>query len=121
MQITGDYHTHTKYSKNNHGKNTIQEMVDKAADLGLDGYAVTDHGPGHIFFGIKRKNIDVARAEVDNIKKGAPLNLYLGLEANLVRGDGSIDLSEDEIKKLSIRFEHCSIQKNKKRLTPLPT
>ncbi len=102
MQITGDYHTHTKYSKNNHGKNTIQEMVDKASDLGLEGYAVTDHGPGHIFFGIKRKNIDVARAEVDNIKKDAPLNLYFGLEANLVKGDGSIDLSEDEIKKLDL-------------------
>jgi len=102
MIITGDYHTHSKYSKFNHGKNTIKEMVEKAEDLGLKGYAVTDHGPKHTMFGIKRKNINKARSEVDEINKTAKLNVFFGLEGNLIGKDGSIDLTQDEIEKLDL-------------------
>ncbi len=102
MNITGDYHTHSKYSKNNHGKDTIKDMVDFAEDLGLESYAVTDHGPKHIFFGIKRKNICKARHEVDEINKSSKTKVLLGIEANLVGKDGSIDLSKEEIAKLDL-------------------
>ena len=102
MNITGDYHTHSKYSKNNHGKNTIKEMVDYASELGLVSYGVSDHGPKHIFFGIKRKNIEKARQEVDKIKENSKIKVYFGIEANLIGKDGSIDLSSEEIKKLDI-------------------
>lgn len=102
MQITGDYHTHSKYSKNFHGKNTIAEMVDFAKDLGLVGLAITDHGPRHIFFGIKRKNILKAREEVDDLKKEKNFNVYLGIEANLIKRNGEIDLTEEELKNLDI-------------------
>lgn len=102
MIITGDYHTHSKYSKFNHGKNTIKEMVEKAEDLNLLGYAVTDHGPKHTMFGIRRKNIDKAKKEVEDLKKIAKLNLFFGLEGNLIGKDGSIDLTDEEIKKLDL-------------------
>ncbi len=102
MEITGDYHTHSKYSKNNHGKNTIEEMVSYAKDLGLVSYAVTDHGPKHIFFGIKPENIDKARKEVDELKQKNSMNIFLGVEANLIGKDGSIDLDEEQIKKLDL-------------------
>ena len=102
MLVTGDYHTHTKYSKNNHGKNTIQEMVDYAEELGLESYGVSDHGPKHFCFGIKRENIDKAKAEVEEIKKTSKLNVYFGIEANLIGKDGTIDLTEEEISKLDL-------------------
>lgn len=100
MLITGDYHTHTRYSKLNHGKNTIAEMVAYAEDLGLESYGISDHGPKHAMFGIKRKNIDKARKEVDEINKTSKVKVYFGIEANLMKGDGTIDLTDEEISKL---------------------
>ena len=47
-----DYHTHTLYS---HGKGTIQQNVEAAQRKGLKEIAITDHGPGHILYGVKRK------------------------------------------------------------------
>ena len=102
MIITGDYHTHSRYSKYKHGKHTIEEMVEKAHDLGLKGYAVTDHGPKHALFGIRRKNIDVAKAEVKELRKKYDMNIYFGIEANLLKEDGTIDLTQEEIDKLDL-------------------
>lgn len=103
MKISGDYHTHSKYSKWRHGKNTIAQMVEAGKEKGLTQMAITDHGPGHIAFGIRKKNIDKARNEVDQINDSKVLDkVYLGLEANLVGADGKIDLSSDDIKKLDV-------------------
>ncbi|MBQ7579192.1 MAG: PHP domain-containing protein [Clostridia bacterium] len=108
--IYGDYHTHSTYSSCHHGKNTIAEMVDSAKTKGLTNLAITDHGPKHVLFGIKRKNIDKARKEIDEINKKLAENdadsslkkVYLGIEANLMSADGSIDLKKEEIDKLDI-------------------
>ena len=108
MMILGDYHTHSKYSAFNHGKNTIEEMVESAKTKGLTNLAITDHGPKHLFFGIRRKNIDKARIEVDNINaklaaEDGPLKkVYLGVEANLMSKNGDIDLKQKDLEKLDI-------------------
>lgn len=97
MKITGDYHTHSKYSKNNHGKSTIAENVKSAEEKGLSSYGVSDHGPAHYLFGIKRKNIKKAKEELYSLKDKTNLNLFFGVEANLVGKDGRIDLKDEEI------------------------
>ncbi len=103
MKILGDYHTHSTYSKFKHGKNTIDEMVESAKAKGLNFLAITDHGPKHIAFGIKRKNIDRARFEIDEINKlGKIKKVYFGIEANLIGKDGTIDLTQQEIDKLDL-------------------
>lgn len=102
MRLTGDYHTHSKYSRNNHGKNTIAEMVATAEQKGLSSYGISDHGPAHFLFGIRRKNIDKAKSELESLKKETKLNLFFGIEANLIKKDGGIDLSEQEIEKLDL-------------------
>ena len=45
-----DHHTHTIYS---HGKGSIEDNVRVAAARGLKSVAVTDHGPGHLTYGLK--------------------------------------------------------------------
>ena len=104
MIITGDYHSHSKFSKFNHGKNTISEMAQAAKNKGLKALAITDHGPNHILYGILRKNIDKARSEVDEFNKNNKddFKLYFGIEANIVGKNGKIDLTEKEIEKLDI-------------------
>ena len=62
--MTFDYHTHTVYS---HGKGTIRDNVEEARRKGLSEIAISDHGPGHLTYGIKRSAIPKMREEIDRI------------------------------------------------------
>lgn len=102
MKLIADYHTHTIYS---HGKGTIRDNVEAALKKGLKEIAICDHGPGHYLYGVKRKNIPKMRKEVDELnkeynKKG--IRILLGVEANIIGYDGTIDVDDDIIKMLDI-------------------
>ncbi|MBK5246757.1 MAG: PHP domain-containing protein, partial [Peptostreptococcaceae bacterium] len=95
-RIRYDYHTHTVFS---HGKGTIEENVKAAIENGLAGIAITDHGPGHLTYGIKRENIPVMRAEIERLKLIYPeIQLLLGIEANIIDKDNNLDITKDEAK-----------------------
>jgi putative hydrolase len=96
MLLYGDYHTHTKYSRNGHGKSTIEENVKTAYEKGLKEIGITEHGFRHATFGVRKKNIKKMRAEIERLKKIYPINIYLGIEANLISSEGDIDLSAEE-------------------------
>lgn len=98
MQLTGDYHTHTIYS---HGTGTIRDNVEVALNKGLKEIAICDHGPGHYLYGVKKEKLPIMREEIDRlneefIPKG--IKILLGVEANLVGYDGSIDMDDNLIK-----------------------
>lgn len=96
MKINGDYHIHSKYSKFNHGKNTIAEIVEDAHKKGLKEIAITDHGPKHLLFGVRKNALKKAREEIENLKKQYPdMKILLGLEANLITETGEIDVNEE--------------------------
>lgn len=102
MKIYGDYHTHTIYS---HGKGTIRDNAEEAYIKGLKEIAICDHGPGHVGYGIKRSNLKVMREEIDELNlefepKG--LKILLGVEANLIGYDGTIDVKKEDLKYLDI-------------------
>lgn len=102
MKILTDYHTHTIYSKNNHGKGTVRENVEAAIEKGLKEIWITEHGPSHIMFGIKRRNFPKLRKEVDQLKeeyKGI-IDIHLGVEANVMTYKGKIDIKENELQYL---------------------
>lgn len=90
-----DCHTHTKFSGD--GFDSVEDNVKKAVEQGLKKIAITDHGFNHKY-GIKREDVAVLRAEVERLKKIYPIEILLGIEANLISLDGDIDLTEDEQK-----------------------
>ena len=99
--ITADYHTHTRYS---HGKGTIEDNVLAARKKGLKRIAITDHGFGHIGFGIRPKDVDMMREEIQSLSlKYSDIDILIGIEANLIGMDGTIDIPEDHMDK-SILF-----------------
>ena len=57
-----DLHTHTTFS---HGKGSIEDNVKVAIEKGLKAIAITDHGPGHLTYGIKREAIPIMRKQID--------------------------------------------------------
>lgn len=102
MILLGDYHTHTKYSRKNHGKGTVLENACVARDKGLKQIAITDHGFNHWMFGIKRKNIVELKEEVLNAREITGVDILLGVESNLISADGSIDVVEGDYDNLDI-------------------
>ena len=102
MILFGDYHTHTKYSAHHHGKGTILENASVAVDKGLKQIAITDHGFNHLFFGVKRKEMQEVREEILNAREITGIDILQGVEANLTSRNGDIDIQESDYEFLDI-------------------
>lgn len=91
-----DLHTHTTFS---HGKGSIEDNVKAAAAKGLKTIGISDHGPGHVTYGVKRRNLSVMRTEVERLKPLYPeIEILLGIEANIINPSGRLDVTEEEMK-----------------------
>lgn len=89
-----DLHTHTIFS---HGKGTIRENVEAAVNRGLKKIAISDHGPGHLTYGMKRKDIPKMRSEIMALRKEFPeLEIALSVEANIVNKGSCLDVTPKE-------------------------
>ena len=102
MGLLADYHTHTKYSRNNHGKGTIEENVRVAYEKGLRQIAITDHGFNQKLYGVRRKDIPQVKKDIEEAKERYPIDVLLGVEANLISSHGDIDIVDDDYKDLDI-------------------
>ncbi len=93
-EIGYDLHTHTIFS---HGKGTIEENVQAAIDRGLSHIAISDHGPGHLFYGIKRAHVPVMRKEIEVLNKKYPqIMIQLSVEANIINSPNHLDVTPEE-------------------------
>lgn len=81
-----DLHLHSKFSD---GENTIEEMVEKAIELGYDVIAITDH--------VRRTTdwLDDYIAEIELVRRKFPtIKIYSGIEAKVIDLEGNIDAQE---------------------------
>ncbi len=119
MLLYGDYHTHTTYSRHNHGKGSVLENASVAADKGLKQIAITDHGFNHEFFGIRRRQIPQLQEDILNAKEITGVDILLGVEANIISLDGEVDVKEEDYEFLDIllmgyhKCVHTSSMKDK--------
>lgn len=94
-RLSYDIHTHTTFS---HGKGSIEDNVKAANARGLSTVGISDHGPGHVTYGVKRSNISVMRREVDRLKPLYPeIEILLGIEANIINPSGALDVTAGEL------------------------
>ncbi|MDR7855825.1 PHP domain-containing protein [Tissierella sp.] len=106
IKLIGDYHTHTVYSsgfreQGKHAIGTIRSNAEAALAKGLKEIAITEHGPGHYLYGVRKKRIPIIRDEINRLNeefvpKG--LKILLGVESNLVGIDGTLDIDEEFLK-----------------------
>lgn len=97
--LVADYHTHTTYS---HGKGSVLDNAMYAKKMGLKSIAITDHGFGHIAFGIKRKEVAKLRADIDKAIRQTGVNIYLGIEANIRSFNGDVDVKKSDFDSLQL-------------------
>ena len=115
--ISGDYHTHTIYS---HGKGTIEQNVQKAIEKGLKAIAITDHGFGQPFAGITPTKFEKMKKEVADLRIKYPeIKILLGVEANIIRKDGTIDLTEEQEKEMDIILAGYHLSATERKLGSL--
>lgn len=100
--ISRDYHTHTFYS---HGKGTPEENVLAAISLGLDTIAISEHGPGHVFYGVRDEKLRSLRDEVDRLARryAYKIQVLMGIECNLT-GFGKCDMPKDMLDMFDVRL-----------------
>lgn len=90
-----DHHTHTVFS---HGKGSIEDNVQVARKKGLKSIAISDHGPGHLTYGVKRSAFSEMRSIVDELnEKYDDIEVLLSVEANVIDdGKRGLDLLPGE-------------------------
>lgn len=100
--IKRDYHTHTLYS---HGKGTPEENVLAAISMGLNTVAISEHGPGHMFYGVRDEKLRSLRAEVDRLARryAYKIQVLMGIECNLT-GFGRCDMPDDMKNMFDVRL-----------------
>ena len=87
-----DYHTHTVHS---HGKGTIEDNVRNAAEKGLSGIGISDHGPGHLLYGLKKANLQKMREEIEALRKRYEgMAIHFSVEANIIGTGKCLELGD---------------------------
>lgn len=101
MKLLADLHTHSNNSRFGHGKNTIEEMAIEANEIGLLEIAITDHGYAHLFRTSKQK-LKKARKIVNEINEWSKTKVLLGVEADIISEDGTLDIDNETLAMLDI-------------------
>lgn len=90
-----DYHSHTTYS---HGKGSIEDNVVVALKRGLEKVAITEHGPGHLAFGVSMNKMKEMKDEIEKLKILYPeIEIVFGVEANISTKGNFIDVKPEEM------------------------
>lgn len=89
MILTGDYHTHTKYS---HGKGSVLENALSAKEKGLKEIGISDHGFSHPAFGLTKRKLGSLKLDCENATNLTGVKVLRGIESNILGVDGTVDL-----------------------------
>jgi DNA polymerase (family 10) len=95
--VTAAFHCHTTYSD---GKDSITEMAQAAADLGMSAITITDHSAAASYAG----GLDLAGLRSQHVEIAAqtfPVRVLKGTEADIL-ADGTIDVPPDIVPELDL-------------------
>ena len=102
--IKGDMHVHSTYSD---GHNTIEEIANKAEQLGYEWVIICDHSQSlRVAHGLSETDLRRKIDEIRNINKKSKIKVLAGTEVDIL-SDGSIDYPDSALKELD--FVICGI------------
>ncbi|NDV62382.1 DNA polymerase/3'-5' exonuclease PolX [Puniceicoccales bacterium CK1056] len=97
--LKGTFHNHTKASD---GHNTLEEMSQAAADMGLEYIGIADHSKASFQAnGLSEERLleQVREIHALNKNRGKRAHLFAGSEVDILK-DGSLDFEKDILKEL---------------------
>lgn len=93
-EMVYDLHTHTTYS---HGKGSVEDNVRQAFNQNMEFVAISDHGPGHLFYGINRNDLSNLRNDVEKMNVKYPkMSVKMSVEANIIKDGNGLDIRPEE-------------------------
>lgn len=116
--IRGDIHVHTDFSD---GVNKLEEMIEKAKELGYEYIGISDHAPSIQSRGVGTvlKIISDTKKKIDDINKSQnDIKVLFGYEVNILV-DNTLALPEDFLKNLDyvVAGIHTALGQDKKTVT----
>lgn len=115
--LRGDLHAHSNWSD---GRSTIRQMADKAASLGYEYIAMTDHSPSsRIANGLSVKRLWQKKEEVEKINsEGGAIRILMGSEVDILP-DGSLDYPDEVLRELDfvVASVHSSFSMEEDEMT----
>jgi DNA polymerase (family X) len=117
--LRGDLHTHTTWSD---GRSSLEEMVEAAAELGLEYIAITDHSPSsRIANGLDIGRLERKIEEVEALRKKRGRRkprILMGAEVDILP-DGSLDYPDEVLARLDVVVAslHGAFRQSKDRMT----
>ena len=85
-----DYHTHTTYS---HGKGSVEDNIVEAVKKGLKEIAISEHGPGHLTYGVSMAKMRKIKKEIERLRPRYPeIKIKIAVEANITTKHNLIDV-----------------------------
>jgi DNA polymerase (family 10) len=115
--LRGDLHTHSTYTD---GRSSIEEMVRRAREIGLEYVAITDHSRRvTMAHGLTPARLREQRREIERIAgrlKG--ITLLRGIEVDIL-DDGKLDLPDDALAELDwvVASLHYKLQGSRAEMT----
>lgn len=89
-----DYHTHTTYS---HGKGSVEDNIMEGVKRGLEEIAISEHGPGHLTYGVSMKRMKRIKEEIDSMQILYPeIKIRIGVEANITTKGNFLDVKPED-------------------------
>lgn len=115
--IKGDLHVHSRWSDGSHG---IDELIGAAKERGYEYIAITDHSKGlGIARGLDEGRLLAQMKEIDEAnKKLRGFRVLKGAEVD-IRGDGTLDLPDEVLRRLDIVLAsiHSGFRQSRDRIT----
>ncbi|MEP6652189.1 MAG: PHP domain-containing protein [Myxococcales bacterium] len=97
--IRGMVHCHTVYSD---GRNTVAEMAQAAASMGMAYITITDHSPAAAYAGgVKEDRLPEQWREIAEAEARGPIKILRGTESDILR-DGDLDYPRELLESLQI-------------------
>jgi len=115
--VRGDLHAHTDWSD---GHASIEEMAAKAAEMGLEYIAVTDHTRAlGIAGGLDEERLMEQMGEVRRVDEARPeIRVLAGTECDIL-GDGRLDIPDEVLAELDwvVAAVHSGFKMNERAMT----
>ena len=97
--IRGMVHCHTVYSD---GRNTVAEMAQAAASMGMAYITITDHSPAAAYAGgVKEDRLPQQWREIAEAEARGPIKILRGTESDILR-DGELDYPRELLESLPL-------------------